>query len=147
MTINSLDYQRQVDRLLAEINCYINFLYIIPNPYTRNAVLNCMRSKVTNLTWLLNYWPVNNGSQPTLPPGGQSFTIGELAHYDGRNGRRAYVAVNGTVYDVTNNAAWAAATHFGLRAGRDLTQEFTRCHPMQTQILSSLPVVGRLAGS
>jgi predicted heme/steroid binding protein len=56
----------------------------------------------------------------------------------------AYVAINGTVYDMTNVAAWAAATHFGLTAGRDLTNEFASCHAGQ-QILNKLKVVGRMS--
>ncbi|MCX7746573.1 MAG: cytochrome B5 [Clostridia bacterium] len=71
------------------------------------------------------------------------FTLDQLSRYDGINGNPAYVAVNGVVYDVTNIATWAAATHFGLVAGRDLTQEFTSCHAGQN-ILSKLKVVGRL---
>lgn len=73
----------------------------------------------------------------------QTFTIDELARYNRKNGNPAYVAVQGVVYDVTNNAAWAAATHFGLTAGRDLSSEFTSCHPGQP-ILSSLNIVGRM---
>lgn len=80
---------------------------------------------------------VQNTSQTT-------FTTEELAKFDGKNGNPAYVAVNGVVYDVTNNAVWAAATHFGLSAGRDLTNQFASCHQGQQQILNTLSVVGRL---
>ena len=72
-----------------------------------------------------------------------AFTLQELSRYDGKNGNPAYVSVDGTIYDVTDNAAWAAATHFGLQAGRDLTSEFLSCHGGQP-ILSNLKVVGRL---
>lgn len=72
-----------------------------------------------------------------------SFTLQELSRFNGKSGNPAYVAVNGIVYDVTNNAAWAAATHFGLTAGRDLTSAFASCHAGQP-ILSKLEVVGRL---
>ncbi|PKR76979.1 cytochrome b5 [Halalkalibacillus sediminis] len=74
----------------------------------------------------------------------RDITVEELATFDGKNGRPAYVAVNGTVYDVTNNRAWAAATHFALPAGRDYTSEFATCHAGQQSILATLPVVGRL---
>lgn len=56
----------------------------------------------------------------------------------------AYVAVNRVVYDVTNNAAWSLATHFGLSAGRDLTAEFASCHAGQQWILAQLKPIGRL---
>lgn len=81
--------------------------------------------------------PISQSNQRT-------FTIGELATFTGKNGRPSYVAVNGIVYDVTNNSTWAAATHFGLVAGKDYTQEFASCHAGQQSILASQPVVGRL---
>ncbi len=30
------------------------------------------------------------------------FTLDELKNYDGKEGRKAYIAVDGVVYDVTN---------------------------------------------
>lgn len=96
-------------------------------------------------------------SQPQIPPitplpnpndttanNQRSFTIQELAAFDGKDGMPAYVAVNGIVYDVTNNRAWAAATHFGLVAGREYSREFASCHAGQQSILAMLPAVGRL---
>lgn len=87
----------------------------------------------------------NIASVPTQNDQGNqaTFTTEQLSRYTGKNGAPAYVAVNGVVYDVTNNAAWAAATHFGLVAGRDLTQEFASCHA-GANILQKLRVVGRL---
>jgi len=88
--------------------------------------------------------------QPGIPvtqpsnPNGQTFTKEQLAQFTGLNGRPAYVAVNGVVYDVTNNAAWSLATHFGLSAGRDLTAEFASCHAGQQWILAQLKPIGRL---
>jgi len=81
--------------------------------------------------------------QPTMPGNQTTFTLQELSKFNGKGGNPAYVAVNGTVYDVTNNATWAAATHFGLTAGKDLTNEFASCHAGQP-ILSKLKVVGKL---
>ncbi|HAN20080.1 MAG TPA: cytochrome B5 [Clostridiales bacterium] len=73
----------------------------------------------------------------------KTFTVDELAEFNGRNGNPAYVAVNGVVYDVTNNPTWAAATHFSLSAGNDLTSEFAACHAGEP-ILNKLAVVGNL---
>ncbi len=70
------------------------------------------------------------------------FTLEQLAQYDGKNGAPAYVAVNGVVYNVSNNRLWAGGNHFwGLSAGRDLSAEFASCHP-GAMVLSVLPVVG-----
>ncbi|HYK71746.1 MAG TPA: cytochrome b5 domain-containing protein [Pseudoneobacillus sp.] len=89
--------------------------------------------------------PSNNHIQSPPQSNQRIFTLEELATYNGKNGRPAYVAVNGIVYDVTNNRAWAAATHFALTAGKDYTKEFASCHAGQQSILATLPIVGRLA--
>ena len=86
----------------------------------------------------------NQQNQLVSPQNQRTFTLEELAGFDGKNGRPAYVAVNGIVYDVTNNRAWAAATHFALTAGKDYTAEFASCHAGQQSILATLPIVGRL---
>jgi predicted heme/steroid binding protein len=54
----------------------------------------------------------------------KQFTAEELASFDGRDGRPAYVAYKGVVYDVTESAMWGAGDHEGLHsAGVDLTAE------------------------
>jgi predicted heme/steroid binding protein len=81
---------------------------------------------------------------PNMSAGPRTFTVAELAQYDGKNGKPAYIAVNGIVYDMTGIAAWAAGTHFGLVAGNDLSAQFASCHS-QKEILSKLPAVGVLS--
>ncbi|MGH4119373.1 cytochrome b5 domain-containing protein [Clostridium sp.] len=69
----------------------------------------------------------------------------ELAQYDGSMGKPAYVAVNGIVYDVSDNSKWSGGKHFGLTAGKDLSSQFESCHGA-SNILSKLPKVGVLKG-
>ena len=72
------------------------------------------------------------------------FTLSELAEYDGANGRPAYVAYKGTVYDVSGSFLWKDGKHQGLhRAGRDLTTEIERA-PHDPDFLERFPVVGKL---
>lgn len=53
----------------------------------------------------------------------REFTLEDLVRYDGREGRPAYVAYKGNVYDVTESAMWEAGDHgAGHTAGRDLTE-------------------------
>ncbi|MGG1629835.1 cytochrome b5 domain-containing protein [Rossellomorea sp. NRS-1567] len=87
-----------------------------------------------------------NPSVPSLPTQSnqRTFTMEELSTFTGKNGSPAYVAVNGIVYDMTTNRAWAAASHFGLTAGKEYTQEFASCHAGQQSILATLPIAGRL---
>ncbi|WP_304509936.1 cytochrome b5 domain-containing protein [Anaerotignum sp.] len=80
-----------------------------------------------------------NKVQPT-----KAISREELAMNNGMDGNPAYVAINGFVYDVTKSPAWAAASHFGLRAGNDLTDEFESCHAGEN-ILEKLPIVGFLS--
>lgn len=74
----------------------------------------------------------------------KQFTIEELQKYDGANGKPAYVAVDGIVYDISLSPPWGGGTHFGLYAGRDLTKEFKACHDGDIKILNDLPKVGQL---
>lgn len=155
---------KNFDSFIAEINYDLNLLYVIQCVYTRNVILNHLRDRIFMLESVVKAMnqPVHQQTEPlplqmevapmieTPPPqqptvlGNQTtFTLQELSKYDGKNGNSAYVAVNGTVYNVTNNATWAAATHFGLTAGKDLTNEFASCHAGQP-ILNKLKVVGKL---
>ena len=48
----------------------------------------------------------------------------ELAQNNGQNGKPAYVACKGRVYDVSESAFWLYGDHMGShQAGKDLTQE------------------------
>ncbi|MDF2677785.1 MAG: hypothetical protein K0Q97_2112 [Bacillota bacterium] len=74
----------------------------------------------------------------------KQFTIEELSQYDGSNGKPAYVAVNGIVYDVSIEATWGGGTHFSMYAGQDLSAQFNGCHGGRIEILRNLPRVGFL---
>lgn len=74
----------------------------------------------------------------------KTFTLAELAQYDGKNGNDAYVAVEGIVYDVTNAAKWQNGNHYGVQAGTDCTTAISRS-PHGTSVLDGLPIVGTLA--
>lgn len=86
----------------------------------------------------LNYEKLQISSNKT-----REFTLSELAQYDGTMGKPAYVAVNGIVYDVTNNFKWSGGKHYNLTAGKDLTSEFQTCHGI-INLLENLPNVGIL---
>lgn len=71
------------------------------------------------------------------------FTLDELKNYDGKEGRKAYIAVDGIVYDVTNVAAWQGGTHHGNNAGNDVSDRIVKA-PHGKSILEKLEVVGKL---
>ena len=74
----------------------------------------------------------------------KEFTAEELAHYDGRDGRPAYVVYEGTVYDVSESAMWDDGDHGGMhQAGADLTEEHEDApHDV---LVTDFPSVGTLA--
>lgn len=78
------------------------------------------------------------GEAPAL-----ELTAEELAAYDGTDGRKAYVAVNGTIYEVTDVSAWAGGQHNGNVAGKDLTDAIKNS-PHGEKVLEKLTVVGKL---
>ena len=67
------------------------------------------------------------------------FTLDELKNYDGKEGRKAYIAVDG----VTNVAAWQGGTHHGNNAGNDVSDRIVKA-PHGKSILEKLEVVGKL---
>lgn len=94
---------------------------------------------------LLGCAPSNN-QNPTNPnqpdPELQVITLEELATFDGRDGRPAYVAVDGVVYDVGDVRQWANG-HQGLQPGADHSDAIGRS-PHGRSVLRRLPIVGRL---
>ena len=145
---------QRIKSIAAESDNCIQLLYAAPCPYTRNMLLYQMKAKMDEILYLSNMMCSHINHIKNNPAGllqqnehnhqnQRDLTLQELAKFNGKDGNPAYVAVNGVVYDVTNNAAWAAATHFGLTAGKDLTGEFASCHAGQP-ILNKLKVVGKL---
>jgi len=69
----------------------------------------------------------------------------ELARCDGKDGRPAYVACRGLVYDLSGSTSWEGGVHYDTHlAGRDLTAELEQA-PHGDEVFEGLAVVGRLA--
>jgi predicted heme/steroid binding protein len=74
----------------------------------------------------------------------RKFTLEELKQYDGKDGRPAYIAYKGKVYDVTDDFMWIAGDHQAEhQAGRDLTEEMSKA-PHGEETLERVAVVGVL---
>jgi predicted heme/steroid binding protein len=82
----------------------------------------------------------------TTPKTTQNFTLTQLAQYDGTNGAASYIAVDGVVYDVTNDSNWTNGMHQGMHlAGTDCTVIFASS-PHSSTILADYTIVGNLVG-
>lgn len=103
-----------------------------PSGDTTNNPTNTTNDNATN-----NKMPSTNMNNE------KTFTLDELAKYDGKNGQPAYIAVDGVVYDVTNN--FPNGDHHGCVAGTDSTESIKKVSH-GSAILSNSPIVGKLVG-
>lgn len=71
------------------------------------------------------------------------FTAEELSEYDGKDGREAYTSYEGVVYDVTDSKLWKLGEHFGLEAGKDLTEDMKEA-PHGDEVFAGFTIVGTL---
>ncbi len=74
----------------------------------------------------------------------KQFTIDELKEYNGKNGKPAYIAYKGKVYDVTDDYLWTDGEHQGEHsAGADLTEKMSLA-PHMEDVLERVKLVGTL---
>jgi predicted heme/steroid binding protein len=77
----------------------------------------------------------------------RKFTVKELGQFDGKDGRPAYVAYKGKVYDVSDSYQWIDGEHFGEHnAGKELTQQMTSA-PHAGDVMDGMKIVGVLLPS
>ena len=83
--------------------------------------------------------------QTTAATTEQTFTLEQLAQFDGQNGNKAYIAVDGVVYDVTDVAVWDHKQHAGkFTAGQDYSAELKSQAPHSASMLSQAKRIGVL---
>ena len=74
----------------------------------------------------------------------KKFTIKELEEYTGKNGKPAYVAYNGKVYDLSQSSLWGGGEHMGMHhAGKDITEELELA-PHGEEVLERVKLIGEL---
>lgn len=68
----------------------------------------------------------------------------ELEENNGKNGKPAYIAYQGKVYDVSESSFWMDGDHLGMhQAGKDLTGELEMA-PHKEENLQKIKWVGNL---
>ncbi len=68
----------------------------------------------------------------------------ELIANDGKNGKPAWIAYQGKVYDVTDSSFWMEGEHMGMHnAGRDLTEDLEMA-PHRDENFGRVKLVGEL---
>lgn len=131
--------------------CFLNQMKILSaSNFEKNNYIDKMEERtnqfIEQLEQFMNEYETNaeNNAETDML---REFTLEELAVYNGTNGNPPYVAVNGTVYDMSSITLWSGGRHFGMVAGRDLSQQFTTCHQGITTRLEKLPIVGKVSGT
>lgn len=135
------DLERILERIRELYSMEFLALCPIEKGYYKNMIIDSIDGACLKLEEALKILRQNEEKREL-----REFTLEELANFDGANGKPAYVAVNGIVYDVTLIASWGGGSHFGVLAGRDVTEEYNKCHEGKDK-LSKLEVVGTLKGS
>lgn len=75
----------------------------------------------------------------------KQFTTVKLKEFNGKEGRPAYIAYKGRVYDVSNSSLWKDGVHLGSHlAGDDLTGSMEKA-PHGEEVLRKLHVIGELS--
>ncbi|MCX6644334.1 MAG: cytochrome B5 [Candidatus Bathyarchaeota archaeon] len=68
----------------------------------------------------------------------------ELEENNGKNGKPAYIAYKGKVYDVSQSSFWLDGDHLGMhQAGKDLTEELEMA-PHSEETFQRVKLVGEL---
>ena len=73
----------------------------------------------------------------------RKFSIQELAAFNGKGGKAAYIGFKGKVYDVTESSQWLDGDHLGHAAGQDLTESMDIA-PHDQDLLEKMKIVGVL---
>lgn len=88
---------------------------------------------------------VDNGDREKEPTENQpellQLTLDDLLMYNGQDGAKAYVAVEGNVYDVSD--IWESGEHNGYMAGTDITS-FISSAPHGISVIDDLEKVGEI---
>jgi predicted heme/steroid binding protein len=76
----------------------------------------------------------------------KKFTVKELEEYNGKDGRPAYVAYQGKVYNLSQSDLWGSGVHMGShQAGKNITEELELApHGEEVLKRENVKIIGRL---
>jgi endoglucanase len=136
---------------------FVLLMYLTPKTLSDKLAIVGERSKAKPETKSL---PASKGAANEHSQGGSKKNVSvdgvsvvlmtkeELANFDGKNGAKMYVAVNGLVYDVTGLDAWKTGEYLGGKAGTEISGQIhvkIREAPHNVKVLGERKLVGKLA--
>ena len=123
---------------------------------TKNIALATFVSLILGLAMIGGaiYWQLTStrgggaGTTASTEPANRTYTLEELTQYDGKNGNKCLVAVDGDVYLIEGFALWQNGEHIPsggrARCGLDLTEVIDNESPHGRSKLQLLKKVGTL---
>ncbi|NWF94085.1 MAG: CopD family protein [Syntrophaceae bacterium] len=103
-----------------------------------------MVSTAVTVTFLIGP-KLRKSSSSGLPQSKDRLALEELSRFDGKEGRPAYFAYHGKIYDVSSSRHWKDGTHFKKHhAGYDLT-DLLETAPHGEEKVLQMPQAGELA--
>lgn len=81
---------------------------------------------------------------PSVSPTSGSYTLEGLCHFDGKEGRPAYIAYKGIVYDMTKSRLWKNGSHVMKHAAGNELTDFLKNAPHGEDKILAMPQVGKL---
>lgn len=124
-----LNYGSKIILTLLSITFMFYSIYQIATVFTYKPIDSNDRPFISEIVSNIlpvadNSAGVNQTPKSASQQAGATFTSNELAQYDGQNGHPAYIAMDGSVYDVSLLGSWRNGQHHGVAAGTDLTGVF-----------------------
>lgn len=145
---NNSPYHKEILLIYHNIQYFQQMIGLSTDPYRKMFYESLLNNEIIHLNNCQCYYQqisnLRNQENEVNLSNQIEFNLEELSQYDGSDGRPAYVAVNGIVYDVSLESTWGGGTHFSLYAGKDLTSQFNGCHGGRAEVLKNLPQVGLL---
>ena len=124
---------------------YLKGVLVSRSEEDREAIIEEIKDIIDDIELIINDSNESENNEEVAGyRSGKEFTLEELEGFNGRNGNSAYVAVDGTIYDVTESSFWRSGNHFGVQAGKDLTEQFYSCHSNNLESMRGIKIVGIL---
>ena len=86
----------------------------------------------------------NDSNDSFNAQGDMELTLEELDEYDGTDGNRAYVAINGIIYDITDSTYWNEEGENDFEAGKDVTGKLGNVTPQMVNNVKGIERIGIL---
>ena len=92
---------------------YLKGVLVSRSEEDREAIIEEIKDIIDDIELIINDSNESENNEEVAGyRSGKEFTLEELEGFNGRNGNSAYVAVDGTIYDVTESSFLRSGNHF-----------------------------------